>query len=681
MEKNTLENNIHDPDRWDIGRLDRELEIDVLGELPEFSSVSRSDKTQLFLLPVLAIVFVVAIPLIFSLSAINRRETSIDRDFPYTSLESPLLRSAVQDINNKRRELDLKDVRIRRYQDRVLDLDNKLRLLQGLMEESLQSKEQNLLSEIDSIISVERTRLEDLGQTDDQINQAIYILKIELDTEYSEQMDEFRSREMYVFERRLNELRDERSIQEKAMASAIQDRQNLAGTLEADEDDLLARLYEESDFIDIVNAGIDADLEILRETRNIENYWLDELANQYLGLMGSIAARDFTRADNHILALEGLFTESASTDLPGIKARNDADREIVRFFSAYIASLNQNDLSALLAESRLLIDLAISRNESGRYQEADIAWRELGALWPLMDQLLAGSRETQMESLGADVRQYARLSELQLDSRDYEGASSTWFSGLEKIPDPVGGELSAFWLLWQNSYTERLENQEESALTALAMEKEDSSLQYQERQRSEILKRRELASIAETNRRQLTTQIDDLKAENRRFEAELARLSWELAAAEQPKTTTEELVLEEQLISAEQQIAGLGLTIIELEKRLDEYETALAEAAPVITETSTDSGAIGVQWRLYGAIVKISNGTLFIDPQTDLIPSAGSETRIMRSLGGDRIIHLADGSILEADATRGTSRLSSSSDGAEIYGSPEVGDLVYVSSP
>ncbi len=338
-------------------------------------------------------------------------------------------------------------------------------------------------------------------------------------------------------------------------------------------------------------------------------------------------------------------------------------------------------MSALLAESRLLIDLAISRNESGRYQEADIAWRELGALWPLMDQLLAGSRETQMESLGADVRQYARLSELQLDSRDYEGASSTWFSGLEKIPDPVGGELSAFWLLWQNSYTERLENQEESALTALAMEKEDSSLQYQERQRSEILKRRELASIAETNRRQLTTQIDDLKAENRRFEAELARLSWELAAAEQPKMTTEELVLEEQLISAEQQIAGLGLTIIELEKRLDEYETALAEAAPVITETSTDSGAIGVQWRLYGAIVKISDGTLFIEPQTDLIPSAGSETRIMRSLGGDRIIHLADGSILEADATRGTSRLSSSSDGAEIYGSPEVGDLVYVSSP
>ena len=664
MEKNTLEKNIHDPDRWNMERLDRELDFEVLEEIPEIGSIGRSDKFQIFLLPLLALIIITTIPLILSLTVLRRTETNIDRDFPFTSLESPLLRSAVQEINNKRREVDLKDVQIYRYQEHILDLDNRLRLLQELMEETNQIKERDLLAEINNILDEERIRLEGLNRPEEQINQAIDKLKTDLDSKYTERMVEFRSQEMMVYEQRMTDLRDERASLKTALAGAVEERQALAETLDTDESKLLAQLYEEKDFIDIVNAGIDADLEILRETRKVENYWLDELSNQYLGLFEAITTRDYNRAEGHLSVLESLFTDSITAELPGIKARNEADREIVRFFSAYLASLEEDDKSTLLTESKLLIDLAISHMKAGRYQEADIAWRRVGALWPLMDQVTKGYQNTYRELVAADVRQYSRISESSLVSGDFDRASSSWISGLEQIPDPIGRELTRYWQLWESTNAARLEGKDQIALIALAQEKEDAALRYE-------TVRQEMAASAEAERRRLDNRLDALITENRALNTALMQLEAELTEIKQAEAgrSTEELVSEERLAEVEQIIS-------DLEREIADLETRLADS-----NTFVDTGEMAIQWRLYGVIVQIRGEILVIEPLTNQIPPTGSEIRVMRSLGKDRVIHLADGSILEANATRATSRLSSVSNGAQNYGSPEIDDLIYVVTP
>ena len=158
MEKNTLGNNIQDPDR--------ELDFEVLEEIPEVGGANRSNKIQLVLWPLLALIIIAAVPLILSFTAIRKSTVSIDKDFPYSSVESPLLQSAVKEVMSKRREVDLKDVQIRQYQNRVLQMDDKIKLLQGLMEETLQVKETKLLDEFNSILSKERSRLEALGSSD-----------------------------------------------------------------------------------------------------------------------------------------------------------------------------------------------------------------------------------------------------------------------------------------------------------------------------------------------------------------------------------------------------------------------------------------------------------------------------------------------------------------------------------
>ncbi|RKX79066.1 MAG: hypothetical protein DRP60_04895 [Spirochaetes bacterium] len=664
MEKNTLENNIHDPDRWDMSRLDKELDFEILEEIPEVKSVEHSTIFQLFFLPILALVIIAVIPITLSFIFNNQREIGIAGNTPFTSLENPLLLQAAEEINDKRREVDLRDIQIRHYQNRVLEMDNKLQILQGVMEESLQVRESTLLEENSRTLEKERARLEASGQSREQINQALNILKADLDAIYNDKMEEFRLLEMTAYKRRLTNLQYEKTSLEENLNTAVKERQALAENLDSDETELLAQLYQEENFLDIINAGIDKDLEILKETKKVENYWLNELANQYLRLIDAITTRNYEMAQTHLDTLENLFSDSAAARLPGISIRNEADRELVRFFSAYLASLKKNDLSALIAESKLLVDLAVTNLEAGRYQEADINWRQLTSNWSLMDQVTKGYLKTYSELIALEVTQFTRLSKSSLLSGDYQEASSSWMSGLEQIPAPVGNELMSFWQLWESTTNKRLEEKDLIMFTALAIEKEDSAARYEQlnrqlervsSERDEAVRQTALAVAANTAANTAAAAAADKAAETAGI-SETARS-----------------VDSEKLSAAEVRISTLEDELTDLKNRLIESEAALKAI-----ESSTPVAAS--QWHLYGIIVQVRGETLVVEPLTNQIPPGGSEIRVMHSLGQDRVIHLADGSIVQANATRATCRILSDSDGAEIYGTPKVDDLIYISA-
>ncbi|MCK5736078.1 MAG: hypothetical protein KAH21_06340, partial [Spirochaetaceae bacterium] len=143
---------------------------------------------------------------------------------------------------------------------------------------------------------------------------------------------------------------------------------------------------------------------------------------------------------------------------------------------------------------------------------------------------------------------------------------------------------------------------------------------------------------------------------------------------------TARVVDSEKLSAAENRISTLEDELTDLNNRLIESEAALKAAENKAAAVDSSSPVAASQWHLYGIIVQIRGETLVVEPLTNQIPSDGSEIRVMRSLGQDRVIHLADGSIVQANATRATCRISSNSDGAEIYGIPNVDDLIYISA-
>jgi predicted nucleic acid-binding Zn-ribbon protein len=632
MSKITSENNLSDPDLWDRDHLDRDLEGSILEEIEEIpgeTDVQGTDRLQILLLPLAALIIIAGVPMFFGIRALNRNQADIGRDFPYTSIESPLLRSAVQEINGKRREIDLKDIRIRRYQERVLELDNQLRELQNLSQATLQEKEMELLTEIDQVLSGERERLRGLGRSDTQIDAEISEMKTGLDTEYNEKMDDFRSRELRVYQQKLNRLEEDRRQLNQALEAAVSERQNLARTLESDEELLLSELYREKNFIELVNAGIDADLEILRETRQVEYFWLNELASQYLGLMDAIGTRDSKRAEEYILSLRSLFNTAAKTQSQGIRARSQADREIVSFLGAYVETMDQQGADGLTTEIRMLVDQAAARMSEGRYQEADIAWRKIGKIWPLMDQITSGTSKTRDELLGAEIRLYAADARRYLVNQETVRASAIWNTALNAVPDPAGDEIQSFWLFWKKAYENQLDELND-----------------------ELWESRIRLAAKEMEIVRLNSEISDLSDES-----------------EVDRDAISQMVPRSELDAAH-------LRIMELERLITELESRKEDAA----EKNGPSGP-AVKWAPYGVIKQVAGESLIVEPFGPQNPGKDTLVRIMRSLGGDRAIHLADGMIVEANESRAVIRVLSRSEGSESYSTPRINDIVYLSAP
>ena len=136
------------------------------------------------------------------------------------------------------------------------------------------------------------------------------------------------------------------------------------------------------------------------------------------------------------------------------------------------------------------------------------------------------------------------------------------------------------------------------------------------------------------------------------------------------------MVPKRQLDDAETRISELELEISALKTQLAESEAAATESAAEQQTVEAPSS----QWHLYGIIVQVRSNTFIVEPLTNQNPQSGSEVRIMKSLGDNRVLHLADGIVLEATPTRAVIRLYAVSSGAEIYGSPEIDDLVYISA-
>jgi hypothetical protein len=187
----------------------------------------------------------------------------------------------------------------------------------------------------------------------------------------------------------------------------------------------------------------------------------------------------------------------------------------------------------------------------------------------------------------------------------------------------------------------------------------------------------------ETERLRLRNQIERLNAEARASESTISELKAQVARLEAQAGAARDLrgslVPAEDLAAAERRIAELELLVTDLETRLAMAPPQTVPAQPAETSQPVPQAS---RWRPYGTVDEIqANNTVIVRPQIDRIPLKGTEVRVMRSVGGDRVIHLADGIIEEAGAARAVVRLSSASEGAEIYGMPRTSDLIYLFTP
>ncbi len=634
-----------------------EILDDVLEEIPEMDTISRPQRWQFFIFPLLAFLVIITLPLTLSFITFRSTNPPLDRDLPYQSLERFILGLTVEDLNSKRKEIIVKDQTIRRLQQQLGKIDETLGLVHQLVDESLDARKQALKAETEAILGDERIRLTALGRSDTEIEQALARLETRLKADFEKQMDAFESQEMSLYQDRIETMKSERKTLETALNTAVEERKALAKTLKASEEALAEESALGNHQKTISESMIAKELDKHRTRRDEESYWLNELANQYLSLLTALEVRDYQSADNHLKALKSLFDDERISALPGYAPRNKADRELVRFLESYVAAHQESGQDQLLTELLMLVEQTEEHLESGRLQEASIGWERVQALWPLLRKVIDGSRATRETIIARDIRRYASLAGLSLDTGDLDSADLVWEAGLDEIPDPIGNEILDWW-------RKRLD-EEARLLASRDRELRNIVVDYE----AEITSGEEKRRLLESEITALQAALDDGKkaalADQETPEPLPVSVEPQIVVRYEPDPETERLLAE-----AENKIEALETKVAELEQ-------TLASAAEERKPDPENSSSI---WRPYGVVSQIQGNTLIIENIAGTIPSPGKELRIMRSLGEDRVIHLADGLILEANATRAVGSLSAAASGAEVYGSPQVNDLVYITN-
>ena len=190
--------------------------------------------------------------------------------------------------------------------------------------------------------------------------------------------------------------------------------------------------------------------------------------------------------------------------------------------------------------------------------------------------------------------------------------------------------------------------------------------------------RREMAASSEAERRSLERQLDELNDElwDTRIrlaarEMEIVRLTSEIS------NLADESVVDKDAIS--QMVPRSELDAAQL--RIAELERLVAELESRETAERTRPGQSTLKWAPYGVIKQVTGESLVVEPLGPQNPGKDTLVRIMRSLGGDRAIHLADGIIVEANESRAVIRMLSRSEGSESYSTPRINDMVYLSAP
>ena len=166
----------------------------------------------------------------------------------------------------------------------------------------------------------------------------------------------------------------------------------------------------------------------------------------------------------------------------------------------------------------MLIDQAEAHNSDGRFLEAEVNWKRVENLWPLMSRAMSGFVETRDADVAGEIGRYTEIAVSSLSANDFRGASEAWENAMDLIPDPIGKKLREYWAMWESASEKRLAISERAAIDALSAEITASSERYNSMLERETVKRRilqdyndEISSNLANARLEIETLADELR--------------------------------------------------------------------------------------------------------------------------------------------------------------------------
>lgn len=635
---------VHDISEEERREIIASLEADILYAPPDFRAGVVRPKRRGWVFPVLVVgislIVTFLVPWLIGVRFFQDRDPKEVTPTEYESFEGRILAEFRQD---KEAEISVKDDQIRRYQERILGLDQRLRLMEGVIQETLDVKESALLDEVESILSDERAQLRAAGRTEAEIAREIESLKSRLDADTEAQLAEFEKENLALYEERLVDLRSERDAIVTAMEETAREREILARTLKEEEEELVTRLYQEKENLAGETTRIRADMAVLEEARRLETLWLTQLASSYRNLLSSLATEDWSAALSYAGALEELLDREEIVALPGVAPRQEADRELIRFLKSYVEASAEGDLVAKMTEARRFVADGENHAAAGRLVEAEESWRRAIAALPVIERAAVGREETRNALLAAYVEGLGREAEALLAAGDERGAVAAWEAGIEAIPEPLRAVLGEYLESWETWKSRSVAESEALIAEMIVAEREAAVMERDE-------ETRRLKDDAALREGELVRENDGLRL---RLNGALERV----------------YSLEARIAAANAEIAALsGTAVSETPPTADP-----GKVEPLVIYRDLPS-----ETRLFGVVLSVLGDIVIVEPLSSYVPEDDSKAAVMRRRGEELIAEIAVGVVYEASTGIARVRITGPGSGALPGETPDVDDLIYV---
>lgn len=380
----TQEDSISDEDR-------REILADI-EEVVKKSRISVSEdlfrlKPQKngFLLPTiinLLAVASVAAGFYFSARFFEARQESMSLEVnAISSAEGRLIEELKRESEARIAE---KEAEINQIQAELARIENQSANLQQDFESALARREAQLRSELQAQLAAERSRLQALDITPEELEARLREFEIAKQNELQAQLEEFRIQSQAELQAKEQELLQAREVARQILDEANRDREEILAEAAEREAELASRFEEERQALEEASSEAEARLAEIARSQENEDLLNDQIIASYESIMDRMSGEEFETALSEIESLRTLLDDPRIENLPRIAKRREVERFILNSLEDEIEvelSAENADTAGLveaaqrLFNARSLVEQAESALAAGRDDEAQELYR------------------------------------------------------------------------------------------------------------------------------------------------------------------------------------------------------------------------------------------------------------------------------------------------------------------
>ncbi len=311
-----------------IGQINEVLEKNRIEIKPDTFAFTPKKRGNLIPLLINAGAVLILLAGAFSLlSFFNREERSLIRQSSTVLSTEGKLIEALREESEE--QLNQKDRQIAEIQSRLEDLQKQAETAKLDTEAKILEREDQLRTELEDQLAVERKKLQAEGLSASAINDQLRNLDERLTAENQIQLAAFKRRSEEELAEKKAELAALEDQYRQSLLQFQQERSSLQRQFSAREAELRARLEQQAAQAESARADVADQLAQLREQRQREQLVFDQILSSYNRVEESIENGQYRTALEDLDNLESYLSQAAIAGLPAIQNRIPVDRFLI----------------------------------------------------------------------------------------------------------------------------------------------------------------------------------------------------------------------------------------------------------------------------------------------------------------------------------------------------------------